>query len=499
MTESRHRSEDAPRKDLSIATLAVWAGEGESLVQGATQVPVVYSAAYGYPDVESWLDVALGRTPGHIYSRNTNPTVHAFEEKVRILEGAEAATSFATGMAAVSNTLFALLAPGDRVVSAKDTYGGTNQLFLSFLPRLNVEVELCDTSDHEQIEAAIAKGCKVVYLESPTNPTLKVMDIARLSAAAHAVGAVAVTDNTFATPINQNPLALGSDLVLHSATKFLGGHADVLGGVLCGDAKLVGRVFHYREITGATLDPMAAFLLIRSMKTLALRIRQQNESALRIARWLQAQPMVAVVNYPGLESHAHHDVAARQMRGYGGVLSFGLTGGFEAVKRVLPRLRLAHRAANLGAVETIAGPPATTSHVECTPEEREAMGIPEGLEKAPASLKAGVEAALGNEELALYWVLVDDADQAVGNISALREWSNWNAGFYWWVQSLYISPAYRGAGYLSLLLEAVAEEARRHGGLDLRLHVQADNRRARAAYIRAGFSEVRYRVMLRAL
>jgi len=379
MADLRRPSEDGSNADLSSSTLSVWAGEGESLVQGATQVPVVYSAAYGYSDVDAWLDVALGRKPGHIYSRNTNPTVHAFEEKVRILEGAEAATSFATGMAAVSNTLFALLGPGDRVVSVKDTYGGTNRLFLDFLPRVGVEVELCDTSDHEQIEAAIAQGCRLVYLETPTNPTLKVMDIARLAAAAHEAGAVVVADNTFATPINQNPLALGADLVLHSATKFLGGHADALGGVVCGGPELVARVFHYREITGATLDPMAAYLLIRGMKTLALRIGRQNESALRIAQWLQEQPAVAAVYYPGLATHLHHDVAARQMRGYGGVLSFMLEGGFEAVKRVLPRLKLAHRAANLGAVETVAGPPATTSHVECTAEEREAMGIPEGL------------------------------------------------------------------------------------------------------------------------
>lgn len=379
MADLRRSSEDGSSADLSSSTLSVWAGEGESLVQGATQVPVVYSAAYGYPDVDAWLDVALGRKPGHIYSRNTNPTVHAFEEKVRILEGAEAATSFATGMAAVSNTLFALLGPGDRLVSVKDTYGGTNRLFLDFLPRVGVEVELCDTSDHEQIEAAIAQGCRLVYLETPTNPTLKVMDIARLAAAAHEAGAIVVADNTLATPINQNPLALGADLVLHSATKFLGGHADALGGVVCGGPELVARVFHYREITGATLDPMAAYLLIRGMKTLALRIGRQNESALRIAQWLQEQPAVAAVYYPGLATHLHHDVAARQMRGYGGVLSFTLEGGFEAVKRVLPRLRLAHRAANLGAVETVAGPPATTSHVECTAEEREAMGIPEGL------------------------------------------------------------------------------------------------------------------------
>ncbi len=364
---------------LSAATLSVWGGEETSLVQGATQVPVVYSAAYDYPDVDTWMDVALGRKPGHIYSRNTNPTVEAFETKVRLLEGAQAATSFASGMAAISNTLFTLLSPGDRVVSVKDSYGGTSKLFLEFLPRFNIRADLCDTTDHDGIEAAVAAGCKVVYLESPTNPTLKVVDIARIAAAGHRAGAVVVADNTFATPINQNPLALGADLVIHSATKFLGGHADAMGGVVCGDRDWVSRIYHYREITGAALDPMAAFLLIRGMKTLHLRIRQQNESALRIARWLQGHPSVASVFYPGLETHVHHDIARRQMRGYGGVLSFMLEGGFEAVKNVLPKLRLARRAANLGSVETIAGPPATTSHVECSAAEREAMGIPEGL------------------------------------------------------------------------------------------------------------------------
>lgn len=380
-------SKDAGRSDagrsgrtgLSPATLAVRAGEDAARAHRATQVPVVYSAAFGYEDVDTWVDTALGRREGHIYTRNTNPTVAAFEEKVRILEGGEAATSFATGMAAVSNTLFGLLTPGDRVVSVKDTYGGTNQLFVDFLPRWGVEVELCDTTDFGQIEAAIAEGCRLVYLESPTNPTLKVMDIARLSAAAHEAGAVVVTDNTFATPINQNPLALGSDLVLHSATKFLGGHADALGGVLCGPAELIKKVYHYREITGSSMDPMAAWLMVRSLKTLVLRVQRQNENALAIARWLSEQPQVEAVNYPGLESHLHHEVAARQMRGYGGMLSFSLRGGFAAVKRVLPRLRLAHLAANLGAVETLAGVPATTSHVECTVEERAAMGIPEGL------------------------------------------------------------------------------------------------------------------------
>jgi cystathionine gamma-synthase len=366
-------------KPSGRGTKAVWAGEGKDSWWGATQVPVVHSVAFGYDDIDSWQAAALGHQPGHIYSRNTNPTVAVFEEKVRSLENAEAATSFSTGMAAISNTLFTLLKPGDTVVSIKDTYGGTNKLFTEFLPRGEIRVELCDTTDHAELETVIARGCRVLYLETPTNPTLKVVDIERLTRAAHAVGAIVVADNTLATPINQNPLALGADLVLHSATKFLGGHADALGGVLCGQKDLVKQIYHYREITGATLDPMAAYLLLRGMKTLHLRIRQQNQSALMIARFLENHPRVSQVFYPGLESHPFHELAKKQMRGFGGVLSFMLHDGYDAVRQVLFKLQHAHLAANLGAVETIAGPPATTSHVECTAEERTAMGIPEGL------------------------------------------------------------------------------------------------------------------------
>ncbi len=363
-----------------LGTLAVWAGEEEYLLQGATQVPVVHSVSFGYDDVAQWLRVALGQEPGHIYSRNTNPTVHAFEEKIRILEGADAATSAATGMGIISSTLFTFLSPGDRIVSVKDTYGGTNVIFTEFLPRFQVDVALCDTTDHEAIEAEVAKGCKVLYLETPTNPTIKIVDLARLAEAGKKAGAIVIVDNTFATPINQNPLQLGADLVLHSATKYLGGHADALGGVICGPKTLIDQIYHFREINGATLHPMAAYLLLRGMKTLHLRVRQQNESALKIARFLEAHPRTEKVFYPGLESHENHDIARSQMRGFGGMLSFMLKGDdFSAVRAFLPRLRYAHAAANLGAVETIVGPPATTSHVECTREERAAMGIPESL------------------------------------------------------------------------------------------------------------------------
>ncbi len=362
------------------STLAVWGGETEHApYERATQVPVVHSISFGYPDVDTWHAVALGHAEGHIYSRNSNPTVRAFEDKVKVLEGAEAATSFSSGMAAISACLFTLLRPGDRVVSIKDSYGGTNKLFTEFLPPFGIDVRLCDTTDFEQLESVIAQGCKILYLESPTNPTIKIVDIERLARAAHAVGATVVVDNTFATPINQTPLRLGADLVLHSASKFLGGHADALGGVACGDGALIQKLYHFREINGAALSPADAYSLLRGMKTLGLRVERQNQSALTIARWLEQHPAIEKVNYPGLETHQHHDVAKRQMRGFGGVLSFSVAGGLQGIKTFLPKLRFAHRAANLGCTETVVGPPLVTSHVECTPEERAAAGIPEGL------------------------------------------------------------------------------------------------------------------------
>ncbi|CAM3983538.1 cystathionine gamma-synthase family protein [Alkalicoccus chagannorensis] len=366
-------------KDIRQGTKSIWAGESDYLAFGATQVPVVHSVSFGYEDMDEWYEVAIGNKEGHIYGRNTNPTVEAFEQKVRILEGAEHATSFSTGMAAISNTLSTFLFPGDRIVSIKDSYGGTNKIFTEFLPKQNVDVSLCDTGDHEAIEAEVAKGCDVLYLETPTNPTVKITDIERMAKAGKEAGAIVIVDNTFATPINQNPLELGVDLVIHSATKFLGGHADALGGVLVGPKELVEKVYHFREINGATLDPMAAYLLLRGMKTLKLRVERQNENAQKVAEFLETVDVVDAVYYPGLPTHPNHDIAAKQMKGFGGMLSFNVKGGVDTLRHLLPKLQYANRAANLGAVETIVGPTRTTSHVECTPEERAAMGIPEGL------------------------------------------------------------------------------------------------------------------------
>ncbi len=382
------------------STRALWAGEEHGHPYGAAQMPLVPAISFGYDSIADWQEVALQRRDGYIYSRNTNPTVAILEEKVRSLESAEAAVSFSSGMAAISNTFYALLQPGQRVVSVTDTYGGTNRIFTEFLPRIDVEVELVNTQSETEILTEIARGCDLLYLETPTNPTLKVLDIGKLADAGKRAGAVVVTDNTVATPINQNPLQLGSDLVVHSASKFLCGHGDALGGILCGAGHLVRKVYEYREINGAVLEPFSAYLIARGLKTLALRVAKHNENAMAVAEFLESHPAVESVFYPGLPSHPAYAVARQQMRGFGGMLSFTVKEGLD-VATVLERLNLAHRAASLGHVETFAGIPATTSHVECTVEQRAAMGIPERL----------IRYSVGIEDLS---DLKDDLNQALG-------------------------------------------------------------------------------------
>jgi len=376
------------RPTLHPDTLAVRAGEDPFRPHDALAVPVEFAIAHGYPDVASWEQVARGDAPGPLYSRNTaQPATLALEARLAALEGAEAAVAFSSGMAAISSTLLALLRPGARVVAGKDTYGGSHYLFQHTLPHWGVQVTLCDTTDADAFAAAMAQGCDLLYLESPTNPMLKVQDIRRLAAAGHAAGALVVIDNTFATPVNQQPLTLGADLVLHSATKFLGGHADAMGGIACGSRGLTDKLRHYREIHGACLDPMSAFLILRGIKTLALRMRQHNANALALAQWLHSHPAVAQVNYPGLPGHPQHALAASQMQGFGGVLSFELAGGFAAVQAMLPRCQLLIRAATLGSVDTLLGIPSTTSHVECSEAERVALGIPGGLVRCSVGIE----------------------------------------------------------------------------------------------------------------
>ena len=377
------------KKQIGQSTQSIWSGEQEhELYERSTQVPVVHSVSFGYRDIDTWQKVALGEAKGHIYSRNTNPTVRAFEDKVKELEYAEAATSFASGMAAISNTLATFLKPGDRVVSIKDSYGGTNVIFNEFLPPLNIDVSLCETGDYDQLETEIAKGCKILYLETPTNPTIKITDIKKLSAAAKKVGALVVVDNTFATPINQNPLLLGADITLHSASKYLGGHADALGGVICGNKDLVNKVYHYREINGATLAPMDAYSLLRGMKTLKLRVERQNENALKVAEYLEKHPLVEQVNYPGLKSHPDFDLARNLLpKGAGAILSFGLKGGRAAGRKFIETVELASHLANVGDAKTLVIHPASTTHQQMNAKALEAAGIGEGMIRLSVGLE----------------------------------------------------------------------------------------------------------------
>ncbi len=387
-------------KKQGPSTRSVHLGCSFDPATGSIVPPVIENAAFAYNDLDRWRAASLDETPGDIYSRNTNPTTNHFEERVAALEGAENATSFATGMAAINTTLFSLLDSGQRAVTVRDAYGATYLHFTRILPRFNIDCQVCDTEDTAAIEAAVNTGCDLLYLETPTNPTLKVLDLEYFTGLAHKKGAVVVVDNTFATPINQSPIALGADVVIHSATKFLCGHGDALGGAACGGKEVIEKIFRYRELTGPSLAVHSAFLMLRSLKTLGLRVQRQNENALALARFLETQPKVERVFYPGLESHPGHEIARKQMTGFGGVLSFELKGGFEAVKRFLPRLKFAYMAANLGQVETIVGPPSTTSHVELTAEERKAAGVPEGLIRYAVGiedvddLKTDIESAL---------------------------------------------------------------------------------------------------------
>ena len=376
-------SYDTMKKDISwnkikTETKAIWAGETEPFPFNATQAPTVNSVAFNYDDMDEWINVAKGSKKGHIYGRNTNPTVEILERKIAILEKAESATAFSSGMAAISNTLFALLKPKDRVIVGKDTYGGTSKIFMDYLPKFDIDVQFCDTTNTEEFKAEINKKCSLLYLETPTNPTLKLQNIQKLSIVAKKSQSLVVVDNTLSTPINQNPLELGADIVLHSATKFLCGHSDALGGLACGNKEIIEKIFHFREINGACPDPHPAYLILRGLKTLALRMNKHNENALELAQWLSKHKMIEKVFYPGLDTHVGSEIAQQQMKGYGGVLSFSIKDE-KKIPNFISNLTFAHAAAHLGSLDTIVGPPKTTSHVENSAEERIQLGIPNNL------------------------------------------------------------------------------------------------------------------------
>lgn len=351
---------------------------------GAVVPPIYQTSTYHFPKEFS---EAAGTGDVHLYTRNDNPTQEVAAELIRGLEGGEGARVFASGMAASSTLLCALLRSGDEVVATQDLYGGTIELLRTTLPRFGVETRWVDTEATTIPSGAVGPRTRVVWIETPSSPTLAVHDIRAWAEAADRVGALLVVDNTFATPVNQLPLHLGADLVVHSATKYLGGHSDLLAGAVVGPESLLARVDPVHSTLGGALDPFAAFLLARGLRTLELRVRRQNDTARRIASELGSHPKVTRIHYPGSASPEQEEVAGRQMAGRGGMVSVVVRDGLEGAHRFLRNLRFVHVASSLGGVESLASIPAETSQRHLTPAERAQRGIDPGLVRVSIGLE----------------------------------------------------------------------------------------------------------------
>lgn len=333
----------------------------------------------------------MATQPRHtrFYGRYGNPTLERCERTIAALEGTESALLVASGMAAMATSVLALCRAGDHVVGQERHYMGTTELLTEVLPSFGVRTTIVDQTDLDAWRAALADGAAVAITETPVNPTLAITDLAGVAELAHAAGAITICDNTFASPVNQTPAAHGIDLVVHSGTKYLGGHSDLLAGAVAGSAALLERIWRRSIILGATLGPFDAWLLLRGIRTLPLRVRQVNESGLVVARFLAAHPAVARVHYPGLEAHPQHGLAARQMRGFGGTLSFELAGGYTAARSALSRLQVISEAVSLGGVESLAMHPASVWTGTVGAERAAEAAIDAGLVR----LSLGIEGA----------------------------------------------------------------------------------------------------------
>jgi cystathionine beta-lyase/cystathionine gamma-synthase len=353
-------------------TRAIHAGQEPDPNNGAIMTPVYMTSTYKQ-------DAPAKPRQGYEYSRTSNPTRSALQDNLASLEGGAWGLCFSSGLAA-TNALLDRLVPGDHVVAGNDLYGGTYRLFKRVFERYGIRFSLVDTTDSAAVEAALEPATRYVYIETPSNPLLRITDIASIARVAHARGKLVVVDNTFATPFLQRPLELGADIVLHSLTKYLGGHSDVVGGALIGnDAKLQGEIAFFQNAVGGTPGPMDAFLVLRGTKTLHLRMERHCENALALARWLETHSQVARVYYPGLASHPQHALAARQMRAFGGMLSFELRLGLEAANTVASTTRLFTLAESLGGVESLIEIPASMTHASIPAETRRAQGLADGL------------------------------------------------------------------------------------------------------------------------
>jgi len=341
--------------------------------------PIYQTSTFRFDTVEEGARLGQDLGPGYYYTRWGNPTGRVFEEKIALLEGAEDALATSSGMAAISTAVLSLVKKGDHVVAPRAIYQATYELFQEILPDFGVEVTFLDVPTVEAYEDALRQNTRLLYIETPNNPLLQITDIAAVCSLARAHGAMTIADNTFATPYNQNPISLGVDVVVHSATKYIGGHSDVTAGVILGSREVIQRIKHRFRIYGSVLDPFASWLLIRGLKTLGVRMERHNANAQRLAEFLASHPAVERVYYPGLPSHPGHEIAKRQMRGFGGMLSFEVKGGFDAGVRCVEALRVCTLAVSLGGVETLVTHPASTSSVGIPREERIRAGITDGL------------------------------------------------------------------------------------------------------------------------
>jgi len=382
-------------------TTAIHAGEPLRHGVGASVgTQICRTSTFTFSSTEEMKLWAEGKSKAYIYTRYGNPTLTTAEEKIAALEGAEAAVVTASGMAAISSALFSALKAGDELISTAQLYGGTYRLMRDVLPGLGIKVHHIET-DLAGMEKLANPRTKAIYVETPTNPTLRLVDLAKVIAFARKHSLTAMIDNTFASPVFQHPIAMGFDIVLHSATKYLAGHSDVIAGAAAGSHAWMDRLRHMVIYLGGSMDPEAAYLLIRGMKTLELRVRQQERNALAVAEFLEAHPKVARVHYPGLASHPDHELAKRQMDGFGSMLAFDLKGGLEAARRFCDRVQLFLLAASLGGVESLVVLPVYTSHYNMGQAELARAGVTAGTVRVSVGLEdsrdlvADLEQALG--------------------------------------------------------------------------------------------------------
>jgi cystathionine beta-lyase/cystathionine gamma-synthase len=389
-------------------TQAVRAGTSLRKKNGPLATPIYQTSTFEVTDNAE----QLRATPtDHFYSRYGNPTNTVVEEAIAELEGADAALVFSSGMAAITTSLLALVKAGDHIVAQRDIYGGVTKFLTQWLPKMGVETTFVDTNDIGQHERAIRSNTKILHVESPTNPMARVVDLEKIAALAQKHKLISTIDATFATPINCRPAELGIDLVLHSGTKYFGGHADLICGVAAGSRNLIDQVHHLRTTLGCCMDPHAAFLLLRGVKTLAVRVERQNQSALRIAEFLSNHPKVTRVHYPMLKGHADYELAKKQMTGAGGVLSFEVDGNGADACRVTEALNLFTLAPSLGGVESLVSIPVLTSHAMIAPETRQKMGVTEQMIRLSVGIE-NVEDLIADLENGLAVLAKKDAARA---------------------------------------------------------------------------------------